>query len=310
MARKKTVVVTGGAGFIGSHVVDELVARGFRAHVVDDLSTGFRSHVNRKAKLHILDIRSERFRNLILRMKPSAVVHLAAHIDLRRSVEEPRHDADINILGGLNVLEACRNANVRQIVFASSAAVYGKTERLPAREGMAKRPGSPYGISKASFEDYLAFAQDNYGINCAALRFANVYGPRQTVQGEAGVVAIFLSQLLSGRDVLINGDGRQTRDFIYVGDVASMVASAVERSLTGIFNVSTGRETSINALYKDICAVSGIKKRSVHGPAKAGDERRVSLSPAKAKRTAGWSPKVNLKEGLRRTYEWWMDEIS
>ncbi|MEA3249927.1 MAG: GDP-mannose 4,6-dehydratase [Patescibacteria group bacterium] len=309
MPRKKTVIVTGGAGFIGSHVVDELTDRGFKVHVVDDLSTGFRSHVNRKAKLHILDIRSDRFSNLVKRLKPASVVHLAAHIDLRRSVEEPRYDADINIIGGLNVLEACRDAGVRHLVFASSAAVYGNTKKLPASESLPTAPNSPYGISKAVFEDYLRFAQDTYDIKCVSLRFANVYGPRQSVQGEAGVVAIFLSRLLSGNDAVINGDGGQTRDFIYVGDVARMVVIAVSRSLSGVYNVSTGKESSVNRLYREICSVSGIKRRAVRGPAKAGDERRVSLSPAKAKRSLRWKPKVSLKEGIQKTYDWWRKEM-
>jgi len=309
MPKKKTVIVTGGAGFIGSHVVDELVARGWQVHVADDLSTGFRSHVNRKAKLYILDIRSDRFRNLVLRMRPTAVVHLAAHIDLRSSVAMPKHDADINIIGGLNVLEACRNAEVKHLVFASSAAVYGRTAKLPAKETSPTGPNSPYGISKATFEEYLRFAQDAYGVDSAVLRFANVYGPRQTVQGEAGVVATFLSRLMSGKSVTVNGDGRQTRDFIYVGDVARMVATAVSRSLSGVFNVSTGKETSVNGLYKEICEAAKFHKEAAHGPAKAGDERRVSLSPVKALRATGWKAKVDVKTGIRKTYEWWREEI-
>jgi UDP-glucose 4-epimerase len=220
-------------------------------------------------------------------------------------VKEPKYDADINLIGGRDLIESCRDAGVKHIVFASAAAVYGKLGSSAAVEDLPKMPGSPYGISKATFEDYLRFAQDAYGIKSASLRFANVYGPRQTVHGEAGVVAIFLSKLLDGKSVVINGSGRQTRDFVYVGDVARMVAIAASRSLSGVFNVSTGKETSVNALYRFICGTAGIARKANHGPAKAGDEKKVCLDPSKAKSRAGWKASVDVEEGIRHTFDWW-----
>lgn len=297
-------LVTGGAGFIGSHAVDLLLSRGHAVHVVDDLSTGDRGFVDRRAKLHVLDIRSPRLAALFRRLRPERVVHLAAHIDLRRSVEAPSMDADINIIGGLNVLESALAAQVPHLTFASSAAVYGAASAFPTREDAALSPVSPYGISKFAFEHYLRFARRLKGLKSASLRFSNVYGPRQTVKGEAGAVAIFANALLDGRTPTINGDGRQTRDFVYVGDVARMIASAASKRLDGAYNVSTGKETSVNRLYRAIADAVGSDAPAVHGPAKAGDDRRVSLDPRRARDDAGWKARVSVDDGIPLTVSW------
>ena len=307
---QKNIIVTGGAGFIGSHVVDLLVADRWDVHVIDDLSTGQRAFVNPKAKLHACDIRNAAARRIIRKVRPRCVIHLAAQIDLRKSVHEPSYDADINLVGGLKIVEACRDAGVKHIVFASSAAVYSGVKRLPTKEDVPLVPASPYGIAKMTFEHYLRVVENLTGIRSACLRFANVYGPRQTVHGEAGVVAIFLSRLLSGRPCLINGDGRQTRDYVFVGDVARMVVAAAERGLHGTFNVSTGLQTDVNAIYKQLAVASGIKTPPRHVPAKPGEDRKIALDSSKAKRAVGWKAEMNLVRGLQLTKEWMLRSIA
>ncbi|MBU0625756.1 GDP-mannose 4,6-dehydratase [Patescibacteria group bacterium] len=301
---KKNIVVTGGAGFIGSHVVDLLIANKWNVHVIDDLSTGQRAFINPKAALHKCDIRSTTTRKIIVKLRPKCVIHLAAQIDLRRSVREPSYDADINLVGGLKVLEACREAGVKHVVFASSAAVYSGIKQLPVKETALSKPASPYGIAKMTFEHYLRVEEDIAGIKSACLRFANVYGPRQTVHGEAGVVAIFLTRLLAGQPCLINGDGRQTRDYIYVGDVARMVVAAAKRGLAGVYNVGTGVQTDVNHIYSGLAAAAGVKTAARHVPAKPGEDRKIALDPTKARRAIGWRAEIKLNDGLRLTKEW------
>ncbi len=301
---KKKIIVTGGAGFIGSHVVDQLVDGGWEVHVLDNLSTGARQLTNPQAKLLKCDIRSDAARRHILRIKPACVVHLAAHIDLRRSVHMPSNDADINIVGGLKIVEACRDAKVKHVVFASSAAVYSGVKEFPVKENNPGTPASPYGLSKYTFEHYLRLAHDTFDLSSSILRFSNVYGPRQTVHGEAGVVAIFLNLLLSGKTCKINGSGKQTRDYIFVIDVARMVAAAANKELHGVYNVSTGEETDVNTLYKELARHAGVNREAKHVPAKAGDDPRVCLDPSKAHRAAGWKADVKLSDGLRFTAEW------
>jgi len=297
-----TIIVTGGAGFIGSHVVDALIARGHAVHVIDDLSTGRKENVNGTATFHEADIRDASVAKLFAEIAPEKVVHLAAQIDLRRSVREPVADAEINVIGGLRVLEAARAAGAKHFTFSSTAASYGTDKPVPTREDEPLEPIAPYGVSKVAFEMYLRAYRALYGLSSAVLRFANVYGPRQTVKGEAGVVAIFFDLLRRGERPVINGDGEQTRDFIFVTDVADAVARASDAAADVTCNVSTGKETSVNALYAMMRESSGIDLEAEHGPDKPGDDRKVCLDPSRAKAALGWQAVVSVDEGIRRTF--------
>lgn len=299
----ETIVVTGGAGFIGSHVVDRLLAEGYQVEVIDDLSTGRKENLPASVTVHELDIRSDELAGLLQQLKPSSVVHLAAQVDVRRSLKDPKLDADINVMGGINVVLAALSADCPHIVFASSAAVYGKPERLPLDEGALKHPVDHYGVSKLSFERYLRVFEHVNGLKPAMLRFANVYGPRQTVKGEAGVVAIFLKKLLNGQAPTINGDGNQTRDYVFVGDIADMVVAAVKAKQIGGFNVSTGLETSVNQIAERLVDLTGSDVSPEYGPAVPNENPRCSLSPAKANNMLDWQSQVALDDGLAATYE-------
>jgi len=300
------VLVTGGAGFIGSHVIDRLVAANHSVVVVDDLSTGHQEFVNPAAKLHVTDIRDTRLAEVFQTVCPEGVIHLAAQAEVRRSVEDPALDAAINVGGMLNLLLCCQRAKVPRVVYASTGgAVYGDTMTLPTPEDHPARPASPYGISKLIAEHYLMCWGTLYGIGGIALRFANVFGPRQNPLGEAGVVAIFSHRLLRGEPITINGDGEQTRDYVYVEDVADATLRALERAEAGgAVNIGTGTETSVNVLLQRLEAGAGLKAGARHGPPKAGEQRRSALDPTLAKRLLGWSPRVTFDEGLRRTLDY------
>jgi len=304
------VLVTGGAGFIGSHVVDRLLAAGHAVVAVDDLSTGRKGFVHPEATLRVLDIRSTEFRQVFEAERPGAVIHLAAQAEVRRSVEDPALDAAINVGGMLNVLLCCQRAKVARVVYASTGgAVYGDTATLPTPEDHPARPASPYGISKLIAEHYLSCWRALYGVGGIALRYANVYGPRQNPLGEAGVVAIFSHRLARGEPITINGDGEQTRDYVYVEDVAEATRRALERAdAGGAVNIGTGIETSVNDLLRRLEAVSGLKAKAHHGPPKPGEQRRSVLEAGLAKRFLGWNPRVTLDEGLRRTLEYFKKE--
>jgi UDP-glucose 4-epimerase len=304
----ETVVVTGGAGFIGSHVVDKLLAVGYRVVVIDDLSTGRKANLPDEVELHEVDIRSSEIAPLMKELAPDSVIHLAAQIDVRRSLKEPKLDADINIMGGLNVVTAAMAAGCSHVVFASSAATYGVPQAIPISEDHSQQPADHYGVSKLAFEHYLRVFREVNGLQTATLRFANVYGPRQTVKGEAGVVAIFLKKLLNGQAPTIHGDGEQTRDYVYVGDVAAMTVRAVQKKLLGTFNVSTGVETTVNDIAARLQRLVASEVAPEHGPPVPNENRRCSLSPVRTQSETGWQPQVGLEEGLRATYEYAKDD--
>jgi len=305
------VLVTGGAGFIGSHVADRLIAAGHEVAVVDDLSTGHREFVNPRATPHVIDIRSPKLSEVFEAERPEAVIHHAAQAEVRRSVEDPALDAAINIGGTLNLLTCCRRYKIARVVYAGTGgAVYGDTAVLPTPEDHPTRPASPYGISKLIAEQYLACWGALYGVGGIALRYANVFGPRQNPLGEAGVVAIFSHRILRGEPITINGDGEQTRDYVYVEDVAEANLRALERTdVTGTVNLGTGIETSVNALLRRLEAVAGVKAEAHHASPKPGEQRRSVLDASAAKRILGWTPQVTLDEGLRRTLAYFKKEI-
>jgi len=292
-------VVTGGAGFIGSHVVEALLARGDEVHVVDDLSSGKPERLPAEATLHRHDIR-EPLDALFGELAPETVFHLAAQADVRVSVERPDFDADVNVLGTIRVLEAAR-AKDAQIVFSSTGgAIYGECE-APADEEHRRRPLAPYGTSKLCGEEYLATYNRLHGTRHVTLRFGNVYGPRQDPHGEAGVVAIFFGLFASGGTPKIFGEGTQTRDYVYVGDVVAATLAAAGQD-GGVFNVGTGIETSVLDLYDACRAVAASETRAEHAEARAGELQRSVLDPSRAERELGWRPRVSLDEGLRETW--------
>lgn len=296
------VLVTGGAGFIGSHLVDRLVQEGHEVVVVDNLSTGKRRNLNRAARLYKLDIQSWRLERVFRNERPSLVMHLAAQMDVRRSVEDPVFDAQVNILGTLNVLDQAVKHGVRKVIFSSSGgAIYGEQQAFPAQESHVTQPLSPYGISKLCGEQYLSYYQRVSGVQYVSLRYANVYGPRQDPEGEAGVVAIFIQKFLSHEQPIINGNGRQTRDFIFVEDVVEANLAAMGQEVQGIYNVGMGQETSINDLFRALVELTKATCKEVHGPAKKGEQARSVIDTTKLRQELGWEPKVDLHEGLRRT---------
>jgi UDP-glucose 4-epimerase len=298
-------VVTGGAGFIGSTLVDALVERGDEVHVVDDLSSGRREQVAAAARLRVLDVR-EPLADALADARPEVVFHLAAQIDVRRSVADPVADAATNVLGTLQVLELAR-AHDAQVVFASTGgAIYGECEH-PATEAAERRPVSPYGTSKLAAEEYLAAWNRLYGTSHVALRLGNVYGPRQDPHGEAGVVAIFLSRIRDGQQGTIFGDGSQTRDYVFVQDVVRAFVAAVGAD-GGVFNVGTGIETSVRELWQGCTEAAGLGAEAAQAESRLGELQRSSLDAGRAERTLGWRAEVDLPAGLRRTWEWIQEE--
>lgn len=294
-------IVTGGAGFIGSHVADALVARGDEVVVVDDLSTGRRENVPAGARFVQADIREAELADLFAEARPQICFHLAAQADVRASVEDPLRDAAVNVLGTLRVLEAARGCSA-QVVFASTGgAIYGECER-PAPESAPTLPVSPYGAAKLAAESYLATYNRLYGTGHVSLRYGNVYGPRQDPHGEAGVVAIFFGRLARGARCRIFGDGRQTRDYVYVGDVVRATLAAAGRE-GGVFNVGTGVETSVVELYERCRRVAGVEAEAEFAPPRLGELQRSVLDPSRAERELGWRALVSLDEGLRATWE-------
>jgi UDP-glucose 4-epimerase len=300
------ILITGGAGFIGSHTVDALVAaKSHNLAVLDDLSSGKRERLDPSVRLHHADIRNaDEVRLIIDRERPEVLMHLAAQMDVRKSVAEPTFDAEVNIGGFLNLLEAGRQKGLKRVIFASTGgAIYGEQEQFPCNELHPCHPLSPYGISKLATEAYLFFYKMQYGIDYVALRYGNVYGPRQDPHGEAGVVAIFCGHILARRPCTIYGDGEQTRDYVYVGDVARANLAALSTAASGAFNIGTGLETSVNQLFRVLARIAGINEPPTFAPMRPGEQRRSVISPARAASELGWQPKVTLEEGLKRTFD-------
>ena len=304
------VLVTGGAGFIGSHVVDRLLADGHHVEVVDNHSAGRSDFVGVKAASHVCDIRSARLDEVFAAARPEAVVHAAAQASVARSTADPLTDASINVLGTIAVLAACRRHAVRRVVYVcTGGAAYGETDVLPTPEDHPARPTSPYGVSKVAAESYLTCWQGLTGASTLSLRLANIYGPRQNPLGEAGVIAIFAHRLLRGEPCIVHWDGEQTRDYVYVGDVADAVSRALDRpEVTGILNIGTGVEVSVNDLYRRLARLAGVAREPEYGPRREGDWRRGTLDATRAGKVLGWRPLTTLDTGLAQTMAYFKAE--
>lgn len=299
------ILVTGGAGFIASHIADALIEQGHHVVIVDNMSAGKPSNINKKARFYQEDIRSRAISEIFAEEKFDAVDHHAAQIDVRKSVNDPGRDADINILGSLNLLENCVKHGVHKFVFASSGGtVYGENPRLPATEDDATVPLSPYGISKLTMEKYLYYYHSTYGINYSILRYGNVYGPRQDPHGEAGVIAIFILKILGGQAPVIFGDGSQLRDYVYVQDVVKANLLSLDLPLNTYCNVGTGVGTSVNELFSIIRELTGFGHGAEYTEARKGELMRNYLDYGRLNRLRGWKPEVNIKEGIAGTVEY------
>ena len=305
------ILITGGAGFIGSNVADEYIKAGHDVVIIDDLSTGNEKNINPKARFYKTSICGLSVENIFKEFKPEIINHHAAQMDVRRSVSDPVFDANINIIGMLNLLENSKKYGVKKFIFASTGgAIYGEQERFPADEEHPVRPLSPYGVSKLAGEKYLFYYKVNFGIDYCILRYSNVYGPRQNPHGEAGVVAIFIQKMLKKEQPIINGDGKQTRDFVFVKDAASANLKALSFNDSDIFNIGTGEETDINYIFNELCRITEIDCKEVHGPAKHGEQMRSVIDPGKAKSLLDWEPKVLLNDGLKEAVEYFKSRLT
>ncbi len=301
-------LVTGGAGFIGSHIVDRLIQEGHKVSVIDNLSTGKTENLNRGAIFYKIDIENPRIEKIIKKEKPEVICHFAAQMDVRRSVADPAFDAKTNIIGMINMLEYAVRHGSKKVIFSSTGgAIYGDGGPYPTAEDHTTKPVSPYGVSKLTGEHYLYYYKVMHGLNYVALRLANVYGPRQDPFGEAGVVAIFTKKMLRSEQPLINGNGMQTRDYVYVEDVVEAVMRATEINASDIFNVGTGIETTVNDLFRLLADLTGSNLREMHGPAKKGEQMRSCLGIDKIKKTLEWEPAVPLRTGLSNTVEFFRE---
>jgi UDP-glucose 4-epimerase len=305
------ILVTGGAGFIASHVVDAFVDAGHQVAVLDDLSSGKRENLNPKAKFYQVDVRDPTAGDVLKREQPEVLCHHAAQMDVRRSVMDPVFDAQVNLCGFLNLLESGRQNGLRRVLLASTGgAIYGEQDVFPCPETHKTEPLSPYGVAKLASERYLFFYQAQYGITYAALRYANVYGPRQNPHGEAGVVAIFTEKLLRGEQPVITGDGKQGRDYVYIADLARANLLALASDYSGPLNLGTGVETDVNALFHHLVKLCGASVQEQHGPAKPGEQRRSCIDSTLAKRVLGWQPAVSLEDGLGKTVDYFRTRLA
>jgi UDP-glucose 4-epimerase len=306
------ILVTGGAGFIGSHVVDAYLAAGHDVAVIDNLTTGSERNLNPDAQMHRLDLRDPaEVASVVEAFKPEVVNHHAAQAEVPRSVEDPAFDAQVNLIGGINLLKACVDHHVRKFIFISTGgALYGEPDVVPADEDHPVRPLSPYGTSKFCFEQYLGTFKRTFGLHYTVLRYSNIYGPRQDFQSEEGrVIAIFVSRMLAGRPVTIDGDGEQSRDMLYVGDVATANLAALDRGDGGTYHVSTGFDVTINELFRKLAVLTGYGQQPTHGPRRKGDVYRIALDNTRAQKELGWSPAISLEEGLTSTVDYFRQRV-
>ncbi|MBN2543777.1 NAD-dependent epimerase/dehydratase family protein [bacterium] len=303
------ILVTGGAGFIASWVAEEYISKGHEVVIIDDLSTGSNENIPRSCKFIELDIRDPEIDEIFKSEKFDCVNHHAAQISVRVSVEQPILDAKINLLGTLNLLESCVKYNVNKFIFASTGgAIYGNQSKFPADESHPLNPLCPYAVHKLTVEKYLYYYKEIYGLKYICLRYANAYGPRQNPFGEAGVVAIFSERMLDGKDVVINGDGTQTRDFVYVTDIARSNLLALDYDESDCFNIGTGIETDINEIFGILKIHTGYEMHATHGPAKEGEQQRSCLDYTKITKLLGWKPETGLSDGLKNTVEYFKDK--
>jgi len=308
MSTDKIALVTGGAGFIGSHIVDALVKKNMRVFVVDDLSSGRESNVNPKATFKKCSIASAQMVEYLKEIKPDVIFHCAAQVNLRNSLIDPPSDAHTNILGTINILHTAASIGVKKVIYSSTGgALYPETAKLPATEAVLPEPSSPYGISKRSAEMYVHYEYQVHGMPYVILRYANVYGPRQNAKGEAGVISIFSENMVNGTPISIFGSGKQTRDYVYVDDVVRANMLAMTRTCLGTYNIGTGKETSVNALFKKLKSLTDYPLQANYAPAIAGEMLRSCLSAKKAKKELGWEPKTALDAGLKKTVKYFSE---
>lgn len=300
-----TSLITGGAGFIASHLADRLLEAGHNVVIIDNLSTGKKTNIPAGAQFIERDIRDKKIGEIFAKIHCDFVFHFAAQKNVRHSVQDPCNDADINIIGSLNILEQAVKNKVRKCIFASTGgAIYGDATEIPTTENYPAHPTAPYGISKLATEQYLDYYRTVHKLKSIVLRLANVYGPRQDPAGEAGVIAIFIEQLLQNKQPTIFGDGKQTRDFVYVSDVTHAALSATESRFNGSVNIGTGIETSVNTLYTSLQNLTRKNIAPLHGQLQSGEQLRSCLSPLLAKRILNWQPQITLEEGLKETIQW------
>jgi UDP-glucose 4-epimerase len=307
------IIVTGGAGFIGSHIVDHYLDLGHEVVVLDNLWShggGRRENVASRASFIHADIRDDDLARIFLEFRPEVVCHHAAQHSVAIGSRDPKYDAQVNVLGLLNVLEAAVKSGASKVIYASSGATYGTPKRLPIDEETPQHPESPYGITKMVGEQYLRFYKNEHGLDFTALRYGNVYGPRQDPNGEAGVIAIFIGRFIAKQSVRIDWDGEQTRDYIYVQDIARLNGLALERGSGGCYAIGTGKKTSVNQVYKALVEISGFEAPVEHAPKRPGDVREAQFRPKLARKELDWEAKVALVDGMRKTYEYFKERTA